>query len=89
MVFASQRHEANIAAGAGTGVFGRQPVYLVVLRGHFVCYACSRPSSAVPPQRGDVITMVLDRKTLQGLDGGIGGHVDTSKVGPGLPLALG
>lgn len=33
--------------------------------------------------------MVLDRKTLRGLDGGIGGNVDTSKVGPGLPLQLG
>jgi hypothetical protein len=33
--------------------------------------------------------MVLDRSTLQGLDGDIGGHVYTSKVGPGLPLRLG
>ena len=90
MVFASRRHEANIAAGAGTGVFGSQPVYLVVIRGYFVCSACSRPpgASGAPPQ-GDVITMVLDRQTLQGLDGGIGGRVDTSNVGSGLPLALG
>jgi hypothetical protein len=36
MVFASRRHEANIAAGAGTGVPGIQPVYLVVVRGHFI-----------------------------------------------------
>jgi hypothetical protein len=33
--------------------------------------------------------MVLDRRTLQGLDGDIGGHVDTSKVGHGLPVRLG
>jgi hypothetical protein len=42
-VFASRRHEANIAAGAGTGVPGRQPVYLVVIRGHFVCSGCTAP----------------------------------------------
>lgn len=87
-VFASRRHEANIAAGAGTGVFGSQPVYLVVVRGRFVCTGCSGPAGHTPP-RGDVITMVLARRTLQSLDFGIGGHVNTSKVGPGLPLVLG
>jgi hypothetical protein len=88
MVFASRRHEANIAAGAGTGVVGTQPVYLVVIRGHFVCAGCSGPRGAAPP-KGDVITLVLDRKMLQRLDFGIGGGVNTSKVGPGLPLGLG
>lgn len=87
-VFASRRHEANIAAGAGSGVPGSQPVYLVVVRGTFVCNDCSRPAGAAPPH-GDVITMVLARRTLRGLDGGIGGKVDTSNVGPGLPLQLG
>jgi hypothetical protein len=88
MVYASRRHEANVAAGAGTGVPGRQLVYLVVVRGHFICTGCSGPAGAAPP-RGDVITMVVSRKTLRGLDDGIGGRVDTSKVGPGLPLQLG
>jgi len=88
MVYASRRHEANIAAGAGSGVPGSDPVYLVVAQGHFICTGCTGPAGAAPP-RGDVITMVLDRKTLRGLDGGIGGPVDTSKVGPGLPLRLG
>jgi hypothetical protein len=87
-VFASRRHEANIAAGAGSGVPGSGPVYLVIVRGHFVCNDCTGPANVAPP-RGTVITMVLDRRTLQGLDGGIGGHVDTSEVGPGLPLRLG
>lgn len=87
-VFASRRHEANIAAGAGSGVPGSQPVYLVIIRGTFVCTGCTRPAGAAPP-RGDVMTMVLTRKTLRGLDSGIGGQVDTSKVGPGLPLQLG
>src|SRR5579864_6189594 len=66
MVFASRRHEANIAAGAGTGVPGVQPVYLVIVRGHFICNACSGPAGRAPP-RGNVITMVLDRRTLQGV----------------------
>src|SRR5579864_4235339 len=39
MVYASRRHEANIATGAG-GVPGSDPVYLVVARGHFVCTGC-------------------------------------------------
>ena len=84
MVFASRRHEANIAAGAGTGVFGEQPVYLVVIRGNFVA-SFGRGS----PERASVVTLVLDRKTLAHLDYGFGGPVDTSKVGPGLPLHLG
>ncbi len=88
MVFATRRHEANIAGGAGTGVPGSQPVYLVIARGHFVCSDCTGPAGA-PAPRGNVIMMVLDRRTLRGLDAGIGGHVDTSKVGPGLPLQLG
>lgn len=86
-VFASQRHKANIAAGAGTGVVGSQAVYLVVIRGHFVCSNCTGPAGHAPP-KGDVITMVLDRRKLQGLDFGIGGHVDTSNVGQGMPLSL-
>lgn len=88
VVFASRRHEANIAAGAGSGVPGSRPVYLVVIRGHFTCADCTGPAGAAPP-RGDVITMVLDRRTLRVLDGGIGGHVNTSEVGHGVPLRLG
>ncbi|HZS31417.1 MAG TPA: hypothetical protein VFA37_09185 [Gaiellaceae bacterium] len=86
-VFASGRHEANVAAGAGTGVIGSQPVYLVVIRGHFVCSGCSGPAGSTPPT-GDVITLVLDRTTLRNLDFGIGGNAHTSMLGPGLPLRL-
>ena len=89
MIYASRRHEANIAAGAGTGVPGEQPVYLLVARGQFVCSTCSGPPGNFQPPHGNVITMVVDRRTLQDLDGGIGGRVDTSRLGPGLPLALG
>jgi hypothetical protein len=87
MVYATRRHEANVAGGAGTGVPGSQPVYLVIARGHFICSDCSRPAGAAAPS-GNVIMMVLDRRTLRGLDGGIGGHLNTSKVGPGLPVQL-
>ncbi len=87
-VYASRRHEANIAAGAGSGVPGSQPVYLVVVQGRFVCSSCSGPPGHAPP-RGSVMTFVLDRKTLSGLDFGIGGHVDTGALGPGLRLSLG
>ncbi len=86
-VFASRRHEANIAAGAGTGVFGRQPVYLLVLNGSFTCSDCTGPPGGAEP-KGDVVTLVVDRSTLRGLDFGFGGPVDTSNVGPGLPLRL-
>ncbi len=87
-IYASRRHEANIAAGSGSGVPGAQPVYLVVIRGHFVCGGCSSPGGTANPPSGDVITSVVDRKTLQDLDFGIGSQVDTSKLAPGLPLSL-
>jgi hypothetical protein len=89
MVYASRRHEANVVAGAGTGVLGSQPVYLVVVRGQFVCSTCSGPAGAAPP-KGNVITLVLGRSKLQGLDFGIGvQQVDTAALGPGLPVSLG
>ncbi len=88
MVYASRRHEANIAAGAGTGVPGSQPVYLVVLRGDFLASYPSAPGP-IAPKRTSVITMILDRTSLRQLDYGFGSEVDTSQVGPGLPLALG
>jgi hypothetical protein len=87
-VYASRRHEANIAAGAGSGIPGEQPVYLVVIRGHFVCSRCSSPGGSAVPH-GNVLTMVVGRSTLQDLDGGVGGQVHTSKLGPGLPIAVG
>jgi hypothetical protein len=87
-VYASRRHEANIAAGAGTGVLGEQPVYLVVLEGNFLA---SYPSAPGPraPERTRFITMILDRKTLRQLDYGFGGSVNTSTIGSGLQLRLG
>jgi hypothetical protein len=88
-VYASRRHEANVAAGAGTGVVGEQPVYLVVVHGHFACASCGGPAPGTTPLRGSVMTFVLERKTLRQLDFGFGGRVDTSSLGPGLPLPLG
>jgi hypothetical protein len=87
MVFASRGHEANTVAGAG--VPGKRRVYLVVVHGWFVCHACSSPGPPAKVPRVNVITMVVDRRTLQNLGGSIGGNVHTSKLGPGLALALG
>ena len=88
-VFATQWREAAIAAGAGTHLGSSRPVYLVVVRGHFHCYGCS-PVFGSALATGDVMTLVLDRKTLLARSGGgVGGHVDTSGLGPGLPLTLG
>ena len=88
MVYASRRHEANIAAGAGTGVFGEDPVYLVVLRGDFIVSPEPAPGP-MPPHKSNVITFVVTRDTLRQLDYGFGGTVNTSSVGPGLPLRVG
>lgn len=87
MVYASRRHEANIASGAGTGVIGEDPVYLVVLRGDFTV---SYPSSPGPmaPQKTNVVTFVVARDTLRQLDYGFGGNVNPSNVGPGLQLRV-
>jgi hypothetical protein len=87
-VYASRRHEANVAAGAGSGVFGSEPVYLVVVQGKFVCGNCTGPAGAAPP-KGNVMTLVLGRTKLQQFDFGIGGQVDTGALGPGLPVSLG
>ncbi len=90
MVFASRRHEANIADGAGSGVVGEDPVYLLVLRGNFVVSFPSAPGPR-PPQKATVITDVLTRSTLRELDYGFGDakNVDTSTLAPGLALSLG
>jgi hypothetical protein len=89
VVYASRRHEANIATGAGTGVVGEQPVYLVVIQGDFTCTTCGGPPGHTPPH-GTVITLVLGREKLNGLDFGIGGQQpDTSSLGPGVPVPLG
>ena len=86
-VFATSRHEVNIVDGPGTVSPGSQGVYLVVVRGHFTCTSCSIwPGGRL--SRGD-FALVLDRKTLRFLDESIGGRVNTSKLGPGVPLQLG
>jgi hypothetical protein len=48
-----------------------QPVYQLVLRGHFQCLGCSVPPGH-PIPRGTVITLAVDQQTLQPLDFGIG-----------------
>jgi hypothetical protein len=94
-VYASRHHEAVLATMAD-GVPGDQPVYVVVIRGQFVCSGCSSPGpiGATGAQgsnqpHGNTITDVVDRRTLKELDWGIGTRVDTSKLGPGVPIATG
>lgn len=59
------------------------PVYLVTIRGHFVCGLCSHPSGAKTPT-GSYMSLVLDAKTLTGLDFGL-----SSKPPPVVPASLG
>jgi hypothetical protein len=51
-------------------VNGDQPVYELVLQGHFTCGTCSIPPGAKTPT-GSVMTSSVDRQTLQGLDFGL------------------
>jgi hypothetical protein len=57
-----------------------QPVYEVVMQGHFTCDSCSVPLGAQPPT-GSVITSSVDRQTLEGVDFGITRSLPTILVG--------
>jgi hypothetical protein len=57
-----------------------QPVYEVVLQGHFTCGSCSVPPGGQTPT-GSVITSSVDRQTLEGLDFGITRSLPTVLVG--------
>jgi hypothetical protein len=48
-------------------VQGAKPVYVIELRGRFVCSGCSRPSGAKSP-RGTVLIDVLDAHSFRGED---------------------
>jgi hypothetical protein len=57
-------------ASAPDVVNSNQPVYQVVLHGHFTCGACSvAPGERTPT--GSWLTSAIDRHTLQGIDFGI------------------
>ena len=57
-------------AAAPDIVNGDQPVYELVLEGHFTCGTCSIPPGAKTPT-GSVMTSSEDRQTLEGLDFGL------------------
>jgi hypothetical protein len=67
-------------AAAPDIVNGDQPVYEVVIQGHFTCGGCSIPPGAKVPT-GSVITSSVDRRTFQGLDFGITRSLPTVLVG--------
>jgi hypothetical protein len=71
----------------GEVVDSNQPVYLVVLHGHFV-YRYARGIG--PPPTGTVLTLTIDAATGDSLDLGLGnGPSGAARLGPVRPLALG
>jgi len=50
---------------------GKAIVYLVTIKGHFVCGLCSVPPGAHAPT-GAYLSLVIDAKTFEGTDSGIG-----------------
>jgi hypothetical protein len=58
-------------------------VFLITMRGHFTARNASRPPGAKAPT-GRYLSLVIDAKTFQGLDFGIG-----PKPPPVLPASLG
>jgi hypothetical protein len=80
-------HEkALLSATPGDTVSNRRHalVYLVTIRGHFVCNLCSVPSGGKAP-RGRYISIVLDAKSFRGMDDGISPKpppVDPASLGP-------
>jgi hypothetical protein len=77
--------KALLSATPGDTVSNRRhvAVYLVTIRGRFVCNLCSRPSGAKAP-RGRYISIVLDAKTFNGMDDGL-----SPKRPPVAPASLG
>jgi hypothetical protein len=61
----------------------RVPVYLVTIRGQFVCNACTGPAGAKAPS-GRYISLVVDAKGFTGMDFGI-----SPKPPPVAPASLG
>ncbi len=59
------------------------PVYLVTIRGQFVCNSCTGPPGAKAPL-GTYISLVVDAKTFTGLDFGM-----SPKPPPVAPASLG
>jgi hypothetical protein len=79
-------HEkALLSATPGDTVSNRRhvPVYLVTIKGRFVCNLCSVPSGGKAP-RGTYISIVVDAKTFNGMDDGI-----SPKRPPVAPASLG
>jgi hypothetical protein len=64
-----------------------QDVYVLVLHGHFTCRLCSHPPGS-PAPKGTMATLVLERRTLQLLEFGLGGRVDVGLLGRVQTLAL-
>jgi hypothetical protein len=58
-------------------------VYLVTIKGHFVCDLCTGPSGSSAPT-GTYLSLVVDAKTFYGTDSGLG-----PKPPPVAPASLG
>jgi hypothetical protein len=65
-----------------------QAVYVVALHGHFVDRFASSPVARKPPT-GDTVILVIDRRSLQMTDFGIGDAINTQPLGRVYPLPLG
>jgi hypothetical protein len=50
---------------------GKAIVYLVTIKGHFVCSLCSVPSGGHAPT-GTYLSLVIDARSFEGTDSGIG-----------------
>jgi hypothetical protein len=67
-------------------VRGHYPVYVIEMRGHFVCNSCSVPSGASAPT-GTVLTMILRARSLQQVDFGLSRQWKDLRV-LGKPFAI-
>ncbi|HET7016136.1 MAG TPA: hypothetical protein VFI65_19600 [Streptosporangiaceae bacterium] len=78
------------AAPGDTTPGGKAIVYLVTIKGHFVCNLCSYPSGAHAPT-GTYMSIVIDAKKFEGTDSGISNKpppVSPATFGPVTHLKL-
>lgn len=79
---AAGTHFEAVLVSSGDLVFAWNWSYLIAIRGHFVWTSASVPPGAKPP-KGRVITLVVDARTGQVTDGGIGNrYPQLAKLGP-------
>jgi hypothetical protein len=73
-VWVKSRHRVAVTVTSGAMIRSNQPVYVIVLTGHFTDRRASVPAGQ-PFPTGTVASFVIDAHTFRILDSGLGDHL--------------